>query len=386
MGVLVLKLLLIYSVFNAVFIFSCSLFGFALLGIVMVLSFSLLRKKRKPTELSLSGNSAFQVSYATLLKATDGFSSTNLIDVGAFGSVYKGTLAEDGVTVAVKVFNMLHRGSSKSFIVECEVLRNIRHRNLVKILTACSSIDFHGNDFKALVYEFMDNGSLEEWLHPSTRLEEVIEAPKVLSIVQRLDIAIDVASALDYLHNHCEIRIVHCDLKPSNVLLDNELTGHVSDFGLARFPSKLTNNVSGNQSSSIGIRGSIGYAAPEYGMGSEVSTYGDVYSFGILLLEMFTMKRPTDNMFTDGWNLHKFVKTALPERVLEIVDSLLLEGITNIVDEAPNQSSVRAQKIEECLNLIFGIGIACSVESPTNRKEISDVPSELYSIKEGLLG
>jgi hypothetical protein len=183
-----------------------SVSGFSLLAVAMMLSFmffGLSRKKSKANELSNLGNIVSQVSYTTLLKATNGFSSANLIGVGGFGSVYKGVLDDDRV-VAVKVLNMLHRGASRSFTAECEALRNIRHRNLVKILTTCSSIDFSGNDFKALVYEFMDNGSLEEWLHPSTRIEEVIDSPKILSLVQRLDITIDVACALDYLHNQCE--------------------------------------------------------------------------------------------------------------------------------------------------------------------------------------
>ncbi|CAL8999926.1 unnamed protein product [Prunus brigantina] len=238
----------------------------ALVLIILVLSFLYLhplRKKLRKEHAPSNLEKILQVSYAALLKATDGFSLSNLIGVGSFGSVYKGVLDDGGAQlVAIKVFNLLRQGASKSFIAECEALRNIRHRNLVKIITACSSADFQGNDFKALVYKFMENGNLDEWLHPPTGTEEVRDESKSLNLLQRLNIAIDVACALDYLHNHCETPIVHCDLKPNNVLLDNELTGHVADFGLAKFLSKLSSNISANQTSSIGIRGSVGYAAP----------------------------------------------------------------------------------------------------------------------------
>ncbi|KAL5718329.1 non-specific serine/threonine protein kinase [Ranunculus cassubicifolius] len=149
----------------------------------------------------------------------------------------------------------MQRGSLQSFIAECEVLREVRHRNLLKILTVCSSIDFNGNDFRALIFEFMSNGSLESWLHPTSNEQH---SSRSLDILQRLNIAIDVASALDYLHNHCETPVVHCDLKPSNVLLNENMVACVGDFGLAKF---LYNNGT-YTSSSIAMRGTIGYIPP----------------------------------------------------------------------------------------------------------------------------
>ncbi|XP_030529027.1 probable LRR receptor-like serine/threonine-protein kinase At3g47570 [Rhodamnia argentea] len=137
-------------------------------------------------------------------------------------------------------------------MAEYEALRNIRLRSLVKIITSCLSIDFQGNDFEALVVEFMPNGSLDRWLRPT-------EKGLKLNIVQWLNIAIDVAVALDYLHHQCHVHIVHCDLKPSNVLLDVNLCAHVGDFGQAKF---LMENASQTQNSSIGLRGTVGYSAP----------------------------------------------------------------------------------------------------------------------------
>lgn len=184
-----------------------------------------------------------------------------MIGTGSFGSVYKGVLDDNNI-VAVKVLNLQNHKAIKSFDAECTALRNIRHRNLVKVITVCSSIDFQGNDFRALVYEFMANGSLDTWLHLSRGSVEDEHLPKRLNFLQRLNIATDVACALDYLHHDSDPTIVHCDLKPSNILLDDDMVGHVGDFGLARFLVAKEQSFITQQSSSIGVKGTIGYMAP----------------------------------------------------------------------------------------------------------------------------
>ncbi|KDO54507.1 hypothetical protein CISIN_1g003368mg [Citrus sinensis] len=234
-----------------VIISTCSVFSGLLLGSFFI--FYWLRRRggsgKEPSEPILR-RALRKVSYESLLKATDGFSSTHLIGIGSFGSVYKGTFDRDGTIVAIKVLNLQLQGASKSFAAECRALRNIRHRNLVRVITSCSSIDFQGNDFKALVYQYMPNGSLENWLHPDAipQTDEENDEIRNLTLLERISIAIDVASAVDYLHHHCQEPTIHCDLKPSNILLDNNLTAHVGDFGLARLRQEVPNN----QSSSVG--------------------------------------------------------------------------------------------------------------------------------------
>lgn len=316
-----------------------------------------------------------------------GFSPGNLIGCGSFGIVYKGRLDQHGDRlVAVKVLDLQKNGASKSFKAECKALRNIRHRNLVSILSYCSSIDFKGHEFKALIYEFMENGNLDLWLHPETTDQATTSS--CLNLFQRLNIAIDVASGVHYLHNHCETTVVHCDLKPSNILLDNDFVAHVGDFGLARLLPKTTSTSSDQgTSSAVAIKGSIGYAAPEYGMGLPASTQGDVYSYGIFLLEMITRRRPTDEIFTDGLNLHYYVNVALPEQVRKIVDPLLLlEGRDQYREMTPGEEQMNGGREMECIISLLKIGLKCSARLPNERIHMNEVLRKLHLIKDVFLG
>ncbi|XP_070665811.1 putative receptor-like protein kinase At3g47110 [Malus domestica] len=373
---------------------ACGVVGLSLSILFMILYRSRKARGVKSTSGSSPGVSLLKLSYSDLLKATDGFSAANLIGAGSFGTPHKGILDQyEGRTVGVKVLNLQSARASKSFTAECEALRTIRHRNLVKLLTACSSIDFQGNDFKALVYDFMVNGSLEEWLHNSAqRGDNPTNLQKNLDLIQRVNIAIDIACALDYLHNRSHLPIVHCDLKPSNILLDGDMTACVGDFGLARFLPEASCSFPVHESSSNAIKDSIGYTAPEYGMGSKVSTYGDLYSYGILLLEMITSKRPTDDMFKDGMDLHNFVTMALPERVEEICDPLLvqIEESTSSTNPRSNRGNQvpndQRQRVVECLTSIARIGVACSAAMPRDRKDMSNVVAELCLTRDVLTG
>ncbi|KAI3853509.1 hypothetical protein MKX03_017240 [Papaver bracteatum] len=376
---------------------------FLFLSLILIVAILYWRKQLKtklPSTALNMGDRLKGVSYNELHKATNGFNdSTNLLGVGSFGSVYKGILREDGSKlVAVKVLHLQQKGATKSFMAECDALRKVRHRNLLKIVTCCSSVDFQGNEFKALVFEYMANGTLENWLHPAeddTSNDDQLH----LNLERRFNVAVDVASALNYLHHDCKSPIVHCDLKPSNILLDDDLIAHVGDFGLAKFlqhTCSTSRHLNEQDASSIAIKGSIGYVAPEYGMGGEVSTLGDVYSYGILLLEMFTGKRPTDGMFKDGLNLHKFSKMhAFPERVLDIVDSRLLlelEGEDLHNDETNNYSMPQTERTNrathtkrQILTSIIQIGVICSSELPSNRINMNKVIVDMQAVKNRFL-
>ncbi|VAI10857.1 unnamed protein product [Triticum turgidum subsp. durum] len=294
-----------------------------------------------------------KISYEDLVRATDRFSSANLIGYGSFGRVYKGSLQFQEDQVAIKIFDLDINGADRSFIAECEALRNVRHRNLVKIITSCSSVDHTGEDFKALVFPYMPNGNLEMWLH----LKDPEDGENNnLSLSQRTNIALDVAVALDYLHNQCAPPVIHCDLKPSNILLGLDMAAYVIDFGLARFLFSTANGHQDSSASLSRLKGSIGYIPPEYGMSGKISTKGDVYSFGVLLLQLITGCSPTDEKFNDGISLHEFVDRAFTKNIHEVVDPTMLQDSSNATDMMKN-----------CVIPLLRIGLSCSMTSHKER-------------------
>uniref|UniRef100_K3XE82 Receptor kinase-like protein Xa21 n=3 Tax=Setaria italica TaxID=4555 RepID=K3XE82_SETIT len=319
-----------------------------------------------------------RVSYQALANGTDHFSEVNLLGQGSYGAVYKCTLHDKGITAAVKVFNVWQSGSTRSFVAECEALRRVRHRCLIKIITCCLSIDHQGQEFKALVFEFMPNGNLNDWLHPASKIQSL---SNTLSLAQRLDIAVDIMDALDYLHNQCQPPIIHCDLKPSNILLAEDMSARVGDFGISKILPDDTSKTLLNSVSFTGLRGSIGYVAPEYGEGRAVSTLGDVYSLGILLLEMFTGMSPTDDMFKGSLDLHKFAEAALPDRALKVADPAIW-----LHEEAKGEdpATVRSRS-ERCLASVVGLGVSCSKQLPRERTAMRDAAAEMRAIRDAFL-
>ncbi|GLJ17560.1 hypothetical protein SUGI_0305400 [Cryptomeria japonica] len=321
------------------------------------------RKILHPSNLFFQRLVYQKISYQDLVIATSGFDESNLLGVGNFGSVYKGIL-RDGKIVAIKALNLDNEESHKSFNTECRVLGRIRHRNLIRVTSA-----FYYPSLKGLVLQYASNGSLEKHLHPD-RDDQVFFK---FGLSECLSIALDVAHGMEYLHHDCPMQIVHCDLKPSNVLLDANMTALVTDFGISRLIA-TPNSTYSLSTTTFALKGSIGYIAPEYGLGGGVSIKGDVYSYGILLLEMVTRKRPSDDMFMGDLNLQNWVRSSFPDRVAEIIDSRLLRDVNANMEE------------NGFLLSFITVGFLCTNESPRERPSMRDVARALENLKRSLTG
>ncbi|XP_074267428.1 putative cysteine-rich receptor-like protein kinase 39 [Silene latifolia] len=252
-----------------------------------------------------------QYSFKSLRIATSEFSNENKLGEGGFGIVYKGTL-KNGEQLAIKRLSQGTSGQgTKEFMTEARLLAKLQHRNLVRLLGFCSE-----GDEKLLVYEFMSNASLDGFLF------DPIKRP-LLGWGTRSKIIIGIAKGLQYLHDDSRLTIIHRDLKPGNILLDKEMNPKIADFGLAKLSEgaqKFGNTVR--------IAGTQGYMAPEYLMTGEYSDKSDVYSYGIMLLEIVSGQRnrmnrqthPREDLSIQAWRLWN------EERSFEITDPILFEN------------------------------------------------------------
>lgn len=354
------------------------IFGFMSLILLVYLLLLVKKTPGKNASLNSFGQDFLKVSYNDLAQATREFSESNIVGRGSYGSVYRGKLKEQKVDVAVKVFNLEMKGAERSFMLECEALRSIQHRNLLPIITACSTVDNNGNVFKALVYEFMPNGNLDTWLHNDG--EGKAPNNKRLSLTQRISIAVNIADALDYLHHDCGRPTVHCDLKPSNILLDDDVTALLGDFGIARFYAD-SSSTSACSVSSIGLKGTIGYIAPEYAGGGHASTSGDVYSFGIVLLEMLTGKRPTHPMFKDGLDIVKFVDSGFPDQILQVIDPHLMDEFKDFSQQKMDTENA----VNQCVASLLEVALSCTRTLPKERMNMKQVATKMHAIKTSCL-
>ncbi|XP_062027748.1 probable serine/threonine-protein kinase PBL21 isoform X2 [Rosa rugosa] len=281
-------------------------------------------------------------TFRELAAATKGFKEVNLIGEGGFGRVYKGRL-EAGQVVAIKQLNHDGLQGFQEFIVEVLMLSLLHHTNLVTLIGYCTD-----GDQRLLVYEYMPRGSLEDHLFDLKPDQEP------LCWDTRIKIAVGAARGLEYLHCKANPPVIYRDLKSANILLDDHFNPKLSDFGLAKLGP-----VGDNTHVSTRVMGTYGYCAPEYAMSGKLTLKSDIYSFGVVMLELITGRKAIDNTMKQGeQNLVAWSRPFLKDRrkFVQLVDPLL-QGRFPI----------------RCLHHAVAITAMCLQEQPTFRPLISDI-------------
>ncbi|KAF8690581.1 hypothetical protein HU200_040948 [Digitaria exilis] len=323
-------------------VISASVLGLAALFGIFIFTKRRKRIARQKQELYDLIGQPNVFSYAELKLATDNFSPQNLLGKGGYGPVYKGTLA-DGRMIAVKHLAQSSQQGKSQFLAEYATISAVQHRNLVKLHGCCIDSNTH-----LLVYEYLENGSLDRALFGDSSLK--------LDWSTRFEIILGIARGLSYLHEDSSIRIVHRDIKASNVLLDNDLTPKVSDFGLAKLYDENKSHVSTTR-----IAGTFGYLAPEYAMRGHLTEKADVFAFGVVALETVSGRSNTDNpleerniyLLEQAWGMYE------GKQPLRIMDPRLEEFDT-----------------EEALRVIH-VALICTQGSPHQRPTMSRVVAML---------
>ncbi|CAI0450451.1 unnamed protein product [Linum tenue] len=315
----------------------------SILAIVMIIIIRRKRRQRAFEDEELQGidTRPYTFSYAELRGATQDFSPSNKLGEGGFGPVYMGKL-DDGRVIAVKQLSVQSHQGKSQFITEIATISAVQHRNLVKLYGCCIE-----GENRLLVYEYLENKSLDKALFGEKGLN--------LNWLTRYEVCLGVARGLAYLHEESRLRIVHRDVKASNILLDSELVPKISDFGLAKLYDDKKTHISTR------VAGTIGYLAPEYAMRGHLTEKADVFAFGVVALEVVSGRPNSDPTLDEekmyllewAWYLHE------NNREVELADSRLSEFD------------------EEELKRFVGIALLCTQASPSLRPSMSRVVAML---------
>ncbi|XP_038901056.1 G-type lectin S-receptor-like serine/threonine-protein kinase LECRK3 [Benincasa hispida] len=311
----------------------------SLLTLLIGFRFSKRKSKAVGRDPFISGVNLRAFSYEELDKATRGFREQ--LGSGAFATVYKGTLdsVEDNNLVAVKKLeNIVSEGGEKEFKAEVSAIAQTNHKNLVKLVGFCNE-----GEHRMLVYEFMENGSLADFLF----------RPSKPTWYSRIQLILGIARGLSYLHEECSTQIIHCDIKPQNILLDGCFGAKIADFGLAKLLKK-------DQTRTMtAIRGTKGYVAPEWFRSMPITVKVDVYSFGILLMEMICCRK---NFELEAENEDEMILT---DWVYDCMKERKMEKLIKNDEEAENDM----KRVEKYVK----IGIWCIQEEPSLRPPMKKV-------------
>lgn len=271
-----------------------------------------------------------KLTFADLLEATNGFHNDTLVGSGGFGDVYRAQL-KDGSVVAIKKLIHVSGQGDREFTAEMETIGKVKHRNLVPLLGYCKV-----GDERLLVYEYMKFGSLEDVLHDRKKIGIKLNWAK------RRKIALGAAKGLAFLHHSCDPHIIHRDMKSSNVLLDENLEARVSDFGMAREMNPMDTHLSVST-----LAGTPGYVPPEYYQSFKCTTKGDVYSYGVVLLELLTGKQPTDSPDFGDNNLVGWVKQYTKLKIIDVFDPQLLKEDPSLMIELLEHLKIACACLED---------------------------------------
>ncbi|KAK1396892.1 proline-rich receptor-like protein kinase PERK1 [Heracleum sosnowskyi] len=280
--------------------------------------------------------------YEELARATDGFSDANLLGQGGFGFVHRGVLP-NGKEVAIKRLKAGSGQGEREFQAEVEIISRVHHKHLVSLVGYCMT----GAE-RLLVYDFVPNNTLEFHLHGKGR--------PAMEFTTRLRIALGAAKGLAYLHEDCNPKIIHRDIKAANILLDFNFEAKVADFGLAKITSEVNTHVSTR------VMGTFGYLAPEYASSGKLTDKSDVFSFGIMLLEMVTGRRPVDSA-------HTFMDDSLVDWARPLLNRALEEGNFDDLVDSRLQKDYNPSEMSR----MVACAAACVRHSARRRPRMSQV-------------